>query len=584
MQKIERAIVKYLPFLIVASLLLSACASKSQTPTVQPVLPIKETPEIQKTQTPQLDSITPTPTATLLPIKQENASIANAGLIIFSMADGEYKHLFAYHPSYLAVTRLTSDAWDDDSPAVSPDGNKIAYTSTRSGSREIYILDLVSNTVIQMTNLGAFEGSICWSHDGNYIAYDVYQKGHYDLIVQSVNNQTEAPIQLTDGPSNSFQPSWSPDGSELAFVSDQAGRNEIWLARLQNPDERFVKVIGDADSDYSHPVWSPDGLTLAVDRHQTDDDILLIQLQNLDTSPVLVGKGKNPVWFPDGSAILVSLNLANQNELMAYAINDHHLVLPPIPMAGSLSSYDWKSGNLSQNIQTYLARNTIAQPDTLWVDQPYATSSETGRRSLVPLDGVNAPQASLSDAVDDSFNQLRKTVAQKVGWDFLGTLDNAILPATANSMPDIPENWLYTGRAFAANMAPYDAGWMVTTREEITGETFWRVWIKCKVQDGTCGQPIDTSVWNFNSRSTGKTPAYENGGEYEPAPAGYWVDFTELALRFGWERLSSLDNWRSYFQGIQFNTFVLRQGMTWKQALLDIYPPEQVDLIVGKNQ
>jgi len=61
--KIERAIVKYLPFLIVASLLLSACASKSQTPTVQPVLPIKETPEIQKTQTPQLDSITPTPTA-----------------------------------------------------------------------------------------------------------------------------------------------------------------------------------------------------------------------------------------------------------------------------------------------------------------------------------------------------------------------------------------------------------------------------------------------------------------------------------------------------------------------------------------
>jgi len=112
------------------------------------------------------------------------------------MADGEYKHLFAYHPSYLAVTRLTSDAWDDDSPAVSPDGNKIAYTSTRSGSREIYILDLVSNTVIQMTNLGAFEGSICWSHDGNYIAYDVYQKGHYDLIVQSVNNQTEAPISI----------------------------------------------------------------------------------------------------------------------------------------------------------------------------------------------------------------------------------------------------------------------------------------------------------------------------------------------------------------------------------------------------
>jgi TolB protein len=133
-------------------------------------------------------------------------------------------------------------------------------------------------------------------------------------------------------------------------------------------------------------------------------------------------------------------------------------------------------------------------------------------------------------------------------------------------------------------MAPYEADWMVASREEFAGETYWRVWIKCKIQDGTCGEPLESPIWDFKSRFSGQPLAYENGGQIVAAPTGYWVDFTELALRFGWERLPSLNNWRSYFPGIQFNTFVLRQGLTWQQALLDIYPPEQVDLIVEKSQ
>lgn len=580
-QVISKHFALTLAVLLIAGLTLGACKPNSrETPAPTETIgypTIDNLPVV----TPAQIGINPTTTATLLPVAQGNASAVNAGLIILSMSDGAYKHLFAYHPSYMAVTRLTADAWDDDSPAVSPDGNKIAFTSNRFGTREIYILDLVSNTLTQMTNSSAYEGTIDWSPDGSYIVYDVYKNDHFDLVIQSVNDQSESPIQLTDGTTNNFQPSWSPDGSELAFISDRSGQNAVWLARLQNPEDRFIEVIGSTDADFARPVWSPDGSLLAVSRHQNNSEILLVQPHEPTSEPIVLGSGENPAWMPDGSGVLATLRLPNETEIVAYAINDHHLMLPPIPMAGSVYKYDWQSANLVQNIQTWSAKNTLPQPAPLWTESSALPANSNGRRSLVDLSGVTAPQAKLSDAVDDSFIAMRALVNQKVGWDLLATLDNAVIPPTSAPMPGIPTNWLYTGRAIALNLAPYEAGWMVVNRNEFAGNIFWRVWIKCKAQDGTCGEPLMAPIWDFNSRSSGDVLAYENGGVSKLAPAGYWVDFTDLANRFGWQRLPALNNWRSYFQGTQFNVFAMEQNLTWQQAMLEIYPPEQIDLLTG---
>ncbi len=569
--------------LLISSLWMTSCGPQKTEPEMQQAITKTPTAQIVKTTAAAIPQPYNTPVPTLLPVTQPNSSVVNAGLIIFSMSDGEYRHLFAYHPSYLSVTRLTADAWDDESPAISPDGNKIVFSSNRFGTHEIYLLDLVNNSLTQMTNSKAYKNAVSWSPDGQYIVYENYDNEHFSLIIQSVNNPQESPIQLSEEGIDFFQPAWSPDGSEIAFVTDPTGRNEIWIARLQDANERFVKVIASPDCDYSEPSWSQDGLTLAITRRKIDDEVIILQPHNLESGVKLLGKGRNPVWMPDDSGIMVTLQTPNLNELLAYSSSDRHLILPPIPMPGNIHSADWKSANLTQNIQLFLSKNRIPQPVPLWADEP-APTSETGRRSLVTLDNVNAPQPSLSDAVDDNFNNLRETVKRRAGWDVLASLENAVIAATEISAPDISENWLYTGRAIALNMAPYEADYLVTSREEISGEIYWRVWIKCKEQDGTCGQPIQSPVWDFSSRSSGDTTAYENGGKIIQAPGGYWVDFTDLALRYGWERIPSLNNWRSYFPGIQFNVFVLKQGFSWRQALLDIYPPEQVDILIGEIQ
>jgi len=577
-------VLKLVILLLCCTMFLSACSKNEEEPGIEV---IDLTAPTSSSETPISDvpvKQTATASPTLLPATQSSSSANQAGLIVFSMADGEYKHLFVYHPSYLPITRITADAWDDESPSISPNGDRIAYTSNRFGQRDVYILDLVKNTLTQMTNSPAYEGKIDWSNDGNYIVYDVYQDDRHNLIIQSVSDSEEPPIQLTDGESNYFQPAWSPDGKQIAFVTDQSGRNEIWLARLQDPNERFLKLIGDPHADYENPAWSPDGSWLAVSRQDDKKEVLLISSENSALEPLVIGYGKNPIWLPDGSGVLVTIDSANDTDILAYAVPNKHMMLPPINLEGSLSGYDWNSANLVPNLQKWTTQHPVAPPEVLWKEDDEVSSGENGKRSLITLEGIEAPNPVLSDSADHRFHALRDLVEEKSGWDFLGILENATLPATSKDMPSITENWLFTGRAIGVNLAPYEAEWMVVSREEYAGELYWRVWIKCKVQDGTCGQPIVGTIWDFNSRFSGDIVAYENGGRVLPAPAGYWVDFTELASRFGWERIPSQNNWRSYFPGIQFNVFVFRQNLSWTQALLEIYPPDQVAIILGSDQ
>ena len=81
--------------------------------------------------------------------------------------------------------------------------------------------------------------------------------------------------------------------------------------------------------------------------------------------------------------------------------------------------------------------------------------------------------------------------------------------------------------------------------------------------------------WDFEARFSGSITAYEAGGEqYREIPSGYWVDFTSLALEYGWERQPALSNWRGYYQGTRFNVFAITSGLTWEDAMLQVWPPE----------
>ena len=67
----------------------------------------------------------------------------------------------------------------------------------------------------------------------------------------------------------------------------------------------------------------------------------------------------------------------------------------------------------------------------------------------------------------------------------------------------------------------------------------------------------------------------EQGGEMGLGnPAGYWVDFTEIAQALSWQRLPALPTWQSAFFAARFNEFVIPADKSWQGAMNDLYPAE----------
>jgi TolB protein len=292
-----------------------------------------------------------------------------------------------------------------------------------------------------------------------------------------------------------------------------------------------------------------------------------------------IASGGEPFWSPDGNFLLARVDAPNQSFFTGYAVSNGVSVYPLISLPAAPSSPHWSGGKSFQNILAILSSVGVTAYETPCLSSSSAAANASGRYSLVNLNAISAPNSMLSDTTDDCFNQLRAAVAHKIGWDLLATLKDAALPLTAPPDPSIPENWLYTGRAVSMNLAPLQAGWMAVSRENYQGKTFWRVWVKCLQQNGSCGLPLSAPVWDFAARASGNLAAFEAGGKQVPPPPGFWVDVTDLASQFGWSRLASLNNWRMYYPGILFNTIVYQQGMSWQQAMLELYPQDVIALL-----
>ena len=132
------------------------------------------------------------------------------------------------HPTETArPSRFIASTQPDLEPQFSPDGKKIAFSSSRSGSYEIWVCDREGRNPVQLTSFNGPElGSPRWSPDSRWVAFDSPKAGNSDIYVISADGGP--PRRLTSGPSNNVRPSWSKDGRWIYFGSNRSGVSQIW--------------------------------------------------------------------------------------------------------------------------------------------------------------------------------------------------------------------------------------------------------------------------------------------------------------------------------------------------------------------
>jgi TolB protein len=548
-------------------------------------------PEALDTTVPTALFPTPIPSQTPVP-----DPLRVGGSLVYTLRQNGQDDLWVISVGESGPLRLTNSPADERDPAWSPDGTRIAFASNRDGNWELYIMQVDTGAITRLTYTPGFEGAPSWSPDSAYLTYEGYSAETQDLDVYIISSDparaaTEGALRATFTPGPDIEPAWGPDGRHIAFTSWRTGNQDIFILSLDadGGDSRAVDLTNTSDVNEDYAAWSHDGASVAYSANVDGvEGVWVKPVQQPEASPILVGRGRMPAWAPNDGSIVYTLDYGRQTQILAGTIGSFGAATAAVALSDRATDPDWTKTPLPGPLVA--GGGVPASPDTsgpLYVENERLQA--TGHYGMAPLNGVTAPQAYLSDRVNDSFEALRRRVLEKVGYDFLGTLEDAFWAQDRLPDPGEPrQNWHYAGRAFAIDRDLVYAGYptpIEVVREDVEVNTYWHVYVRVvdAAQNGSLGEPLRRMPWDFAARSSGAVEDYERGGRLKDSvPPGYYVDLTQLAEDYGWERLPAQRTWQYNFGAIQFWEFVKTDGLGWEAAMLELYSPAELQSFLSE--
>jgi Tol biopolymer transport system component/alpha-beta hydrolase superfamily lysophospholipase len=184
-------------------------------------------------------------------------------------------------------------------PLTGSGGGVIAFTSIRDNDEgDIYIMNADGSDQRRLTFNPAYDGWPTWSPDGSQIAFVSTRNGNPDIYVMDADGSNLQ--QLTQHSANDIWPEWSPNSMQIAFPSRRDDNFEIYLI---NADGSNLQRLTNTPSHEDFPAWSPDGSQIIFSRVEGNDGTYLINADGSNERKLLDFIILEPAWSPDGTQI-----------------------------------------------------------------------------------------------------------------------------------------------------------------------------------------------------------------------------------------------------------------------------------------
>lgn len=206
--------------------------------------------------------------------------------------------------------RLTSLRGNQLMPAISKQRDKLAFISDITGNPDLFLQEfnpergLIGKPRQIFTTRQATQGTPTFSPDGQRIAFVSNKDGHpriYVMPIPAPGTQLKdiKPRLISQANRESSAPSWSPDGTKLAYCAKNNGARQIWIYHFDTGEEW---QLTEGYENKENPSWAPDSLHLVYNTTDNSNaDLFMVNLNDrtpVKISPPLKGELRFPSWEP----------------------------------------------------------------------------------------------------------------------------------------------------------------------------------------------------------------------------------------------------------------------------------------------
>ncbi len=258
--------------------------------------------------------------ADLLELLTGKKSVFGSKIVFVSNKTG-FKEIYECDFDGQRVEQLTNSRSISLTPALSPDGRYLAYTDFTSGRPALNIRNLTDKKTLLVSKNG-----VCidpgWRNSSE-VATTFSADGSQDIYLIKTDGTVSQRVTTTKG--IDVSPSFSPDGSKMAFVSSRNGKPQIFIQDLKSGQAKRLTFNGPYNT---QPSWSPAGDKIAYSTMEKSGEINIFVV-NADGSGLIKltqrsGENESPSWSPDGSMIVFTSSRQGTKKLFVMSSTGEH--------------------------------------------------------------------------------------------------------------------------------------------------------------------------------------------------------------------------------------------------------------------